>query len=200
MCLKSLLVIDCMLRKLFAPTSVTVDPCFSGFSVGKGQEIRHGCQFLHGVFRTLGHLPGGIVRFLVNLVLTTLDCCMWVGDSVDMVSLLALVRVVTFSFSLLFWISLVILMEQLQSFLMALQSSVTHPLPFPRNFHLGRCLISLVGIWWLVPVVDPVFIFRIETLWGNGQRNEFVSQVRVPLSGVLLFLGVVFQRLSDGKG
>ena len=27
-CLKSLLVIDCILRKLFAPTSVPVDPCF----------------------------------------------------------------------------------------------------------------------------------------------------------------------------
>ena len=35
---------------------------------------------------------------------------------------------------------------------------------------------------------------------SSVQRNEFVSQVRVPLSGVLLFLGMVFQRLSDGKG
>ena len=88
---------------------------------------------------------------------------MWVGDSVDMVSPLALVRVVTFIFSLLFWISLVILTEQLQSFRVALESSVTPPLPFPRNFPLGRCLISLVGIRWLVLVLDPVFIFRIET-------------------------------------
>ncbi len=38
----------------------------------------------------------------------------------DMVSLLALVRVVTISFSLPFLISLVIRMEQVQSFLMAL--------------------------------------------------------------------------------
>ena len=38
----------------------------------------------------------------------------------DMVSLLALVRVVVISFSLLYLISLVIRMEQLQSFLMAL--------------------------------------------------------------------------------
>ena len=72
--------------------------------------------------------------FPVNLVLTMLDCLMWVGDSVDMVSPLALVRVVTFSFSLLFWISLVILMEQLQSFSMALESSVTPPLPFSKKF------------------------------------------------------------------
>ena len=37
---------------------------FSGFSVGIGQEIRHGCQFLHSLFRALGHLPGGLSRFI----------------------------------------------------------------------------------------------------------------------------------------
>ena len=37
---------------------------FSGFPVGIGQEIRHGCQFLHSLFRALGHLPGGLVRFI----------------------------------------------------------------------------------------------------------------------------------------
>ena len=37
---------------------------FSGFSVGIGQEIRHGCQFLHSLFRALGHLPGGLARFI----------------------------------------------------------------------------------------------------------------------------------------
>ena len=41
-----------------------VDPYFSGFSVGIGQEIRHGCQFLHSLFRALGHLPGGLARFI----------------------------------------------------------------------------------------------------------------------------------------
>ena len=60
-----MLVIDCMLKKLFAPTSVPLDPFFFlGFSVGLGQEIRHGCQFLHSLFRALGHLPGGLVRFI----------------------------------------------------------------------------------------------------------------------------------------
>ena len=59
--MKSILVIDCMLRKLFAPTSVPADPCyFRVFSVG----IRHGCQFLHSLFRALGHLPGGLARFI----------------------------------------------------------------------------------------------------------------------------------------
>ena len=37
---------------------------FSGFPVGLGQEIRHGCQFLHSLFRALSHLPGGLVRFI----------------------------------------------------------------------------------------------------------------------------------------
>ena len=37
---------------------------FSGFSVGIGQEIRHGCQFLHSLFRALGHLSGGLARFI----------------------------------------------------------------------------------------------------------------------------------------
>ena len=63
--MKSILVIDCRLRKLFAPTFVLVRPlAFSGFSVGIGQEIRHGCQFLHSLFRALGHLPGGLARFI----------------------------------------------------------------------------------------------------------------------------------------
>ena len=37
---------------------------FSGFPVGIGQEIRQGCQFLHSLIRALGHLPGGLPRFI----------------------------------------------------------------------------------------------------------------------------------------
>ena len=37
---------------------------FSGFPVGIVQEIRHECQFLHSLFRALGHLPGGLARFI----------------------------------------------------------------------------------------------------------------------------------------
>ena len=58
--------------------------------------------------------------FLVILVLTTPGYYKWVGVSVVMVSPLALARVVTYLFLLLYWTSLVILREQLQSFLMAL--------------------------------------------------------------------------------
>ena len=39
-------------------------PVFSDFLVGIGQEIRHGCQFLHSLFRALGHLPGGLAGFI----------------------------------------------------------------------------------------------------------------------------------------
>ena len=38
---------------------------FSGFPLGKGQEIRHGCQFPQSPSRALGHLPGGLVRFII---------------------------------------------------------------------------------------------------------------------------------------
>ena len=111
-----------------------------------------------------------------------------------MVSLLALVRVELQVLTPLLNFS-VILMEQLQSFIMAPPPSL-----FPRNSHLGRFLIFLVIIRWLVPVLDPVFIFRIVILFSDDQRNVSVSLVRVPLSGVSLVLGMVFQRLNDGKG
>ena len=104
LCLKSLLVTDCLLRKNCSPQRRPCRPLvFSSFSVGKGQEIRHGCQFLQA-FSGLWVISRWVLlgSFLVNLVLTTLDCCMWVGGSVDMVSPLALVRVVIIRFSLLF--------------------------------------------------------------------------------------------------
>ena len=65
--------------------------------------------------------------------------------------------------------------------------------------HIGRFLISLIIIRWLVPVLDPVFIFRIVILFSNVQRNDFASQERAQLSGVLVFLLGIFQRLNDGK-
>ena len=37
---------------------------YSSFLVSGGQEIKHGCQFLHGHFRSLGHLLGGLSKFL----------------------------------------------------------------------------------------------------------------------------------------
>ena len=37
---------------------------FSWFPVGIGQDMRHGCQFLQSLFRALGHLPGGLARFI----------------------------------------------------------------------------------------------------------------------------------------
>ena len=59
------MAIDCRLGKLFDLHLRSRRPlAFSGFSVGIGQEIRHGCQFLHSLFRALGHLPGGLARFI----------------------------------------------------------------------------------------------------------------------------------------
>ncbi len=174
---------------------------FSGFSVGKGQEIRHGCQFLHSLFRALGHLPGGLVRFIPCQPSAHYTRLLHVGweqcghglssrprESCDLQFLTPLLDFFGYPDGAA---------TELFNGTLKLRYSST---PFPRNFHLGRCLISLVIIRWLVPVLDPVFIFRIMILFSSVQRNEFVSQVRVPLSGVLLFLGMVFQRPSDGKG
>ena len=95
------MVIGCMLKKLFAPHLRPRRPLvFSGFPVGIVQEIRHGCQFLHRSSRALGHLPGGLVRFIPCQPSAHYTRLMHVGgDSVDMVSSLALVRVVTFVLS-----------------------------------------------------------------------------------------------------
>ena len=90
---------------------------FPGFLVGIGQEIRHGCQFLHSLFRALGHLPGGLARFIPRRP-RGYSCGL--GTVWNMVFPLVLVRVVTFPFLLLCWISLVIQLEQLQSFWVAL--------------------------------------------------------------------------------
>ena len=58
-------MLDFRLKKLFDPICVLVGLWFfSGFSIGIGQEIRHGCQFLHSLIRALGHLPGGLSRFI----------------------------------------------------------------------------------------------------------------------------------------
>ena len=78
--------------------------------------------FLHSLFRAFGHLPGGFARFFpcqLSAHYARLSRLGW-GRYGHGLSLLALVRVVTISFSLPFFISLVIRMEQLQSFLMAL--------------------------------------------------------------------------------
>ena len=94
---------------------------FSVFPVGIGQEIRHGCQFLHSLFRALGHLPGGLVWFIPCQPSAQYTRLMHVGwgqcghglssrprESCDLHVLTPLLDF------------LVILMEQLQSFLVAL--------------------------------------------------------------------------------
>ena len=93
-------VIDCILRKLFAATSFPVDPWFFGFFSWYRARDRHGCQFLHSLFRALGHLPGGLARFILCQPSAHYARVSHSGWGVmDMVSLLALVRVVTINFS-----------------------------------------------------------------------------------------------------
>ena len=56
--------IGCIVKKLFASTSVPADPGAFWVSIQFGQEIQHGCLFLDALFRSLGHLPGGLARFI----------------------------------------------------------------------------------------------------------------------------------------
>ena len=95
-------------EKAFRPHLRPRRPCFFGFF--SWYRARNPTWFSQVVFLGL---------FLVNLALTTLDCLIWVGSGMEMVSLLVLARVVTISFLLPFSISLVIRMELLQSFIMA---------------------------------------------------------------------------------
>ena len=191
-----------MLKKTIRPNLRPRRPLvFSGFSVGKGQEIRHGRQFLHSLFRALGHLLGGLFRFIPCQPSAHYTRLLHVGwgqcghglssrprESCDLQFLTPLPDFFGYPDGAA---------TELFNGTLKVRHSST---PFPRNYHLGPCLISLVSIRWLVRVLDPVFIFRIMILYSSVQRNEFALQVKVSLSGVLLFLGTVFQRLNDGKG
>ena len=59
-----MLVTDLLTEKTVRPKRrpLSTPGFFRVFPVGIGQEIRHGCQFLHSLFRALGHLPGGLAR------------------------------------------------------------------------------------------------------------------------------------------
>ena len=104
--LRSLLVTDCLLRKLFAPTSVPGDPWFF-FGISSRYMARDPAWLsdspwpFQGFWVISQEVLLGL--FLVNLVLTTLDCHIWVGTGMVMVSPLVHVRVVIISFSLLFF-------------------------------------------------------------------------------------------------
>ena len=117
-----------------------------------------------------------------------------------MVSPLAHVRDVIISFSLLFFFNFFgypdgAATELFYGTLMLRYSST----PFSKKFPSWPVSNLSDHSRWLVPVLDPVFI-SIMILFSNVQRNVFVSRVRAQLSGVNLFLEMVFQRLNDGKG
>ena len=59
-----MLVIDCILRKLFALTSVPVDPWFFPvFCCYRARDLAR-LSVSSLLFRALGHLPGGLARFI----------------------------------------------------------------------------------------------------------------------------------------
>ena len=98
---------------------------------------------------------------------------MWGGDSVDMVSPLALVRVVIFIFSLLFSISSVILMEQLQIFLVALLKLRYSSTPFSKKLPSWpvpdlSCKYPVVG-----SCPGPSFHFRDRDPVGERPAKRF---------------------------
>ena len=74
-CLSKMLAISHFVNKLFGPIFGLVDPLYVLFlpsslpplppsSPSSGCEIEQVCQFVHGLFRSLGHLPGGLTRFI----------------------------------------------------------------------------------------------------------------------------------------
>ena len=174
---------------------------FSGFSVGFGQEIRHGCQFLHSLFRALGHLPGGLARFIPcqpSAHYARLSHSGWERyghglssrprESCDLQILAPLLDFFGYPDGAA---------TELFNGTLKLRYSST---PFSKKFPCWS-VSNLPGYLPVVgPGFDPVFIFRIMILFLSVQRNACVSQAKVPLSGENRFLGMVFQRLNDGKG
>ena len=96
------------------------------------------------------------------------------------------VRVVIIRFSLLFYISLTIQMEQLQSFFNGTLKLRYSSTPFSKKFPSW----SVSDLSGHSPVVGPgpgPSVHFPDPL--SVQLNAFVSQVRVPLSSANLFLG-----------
>ena len=120
--------------------------------------------------------------FLVNVVLSTQDFLIWVGGGMVMVS-----SRLRGSCDHQFFTPLLNFFGYPDgAVIRACEWHFTAPLFLhsfsPRNFHLGRYVISLVITRWLVPVQDQVFIFRVMILFSSVQRNVHVSQVRAQLS------------------
>ena len=137
---------------------------FSGFSVGLGQEIQHGCQFLHSLFRALGHLPGGLVRFIPCYPIAHNTRLMHVGwgqcghglssrprESCDFHILTPLLDFFGYPIGAA---------TEIFSGTLKLRYSST---PFSKKFPSWP-VPDLSGRYSVVGSGDPVFIFRIETL------------------------------------
>ena len=174
---------------------------FSGFSVGIEQEIRHGCQFIHSLIRALGHLPGGLSRFIPCHHGAHHARLLHLGwgryghgltsrprESCDHWFLTPLLNFFGYPDGAV---------TELFNGTLKLRYSSTL---FPRNSLHGRFLLPQFVYRWLVLVLDSVFIIQTVILMKSVQRSAFASQVNVPLSGVNGVSWKVFQRLNDGKG
>ena len=138
LCLNSTQVTGRSVEKRFASHLRPRRPLVhSSFPASIGHEIRQGFQFLHGLFRSLGHLPGVLARFIPCQPSAHCTRLLHVGwgqcghglssrpsESCD-IQVLQPLRTRE---------------EQLQSLKVALASPVTPLSPSPKGFHLGRCL------------------------------------------------------------
>ena len=167
----------------------------------KGQEIRHGCQFLHSLFRALGHLPGGLVRFIPcqpSAHYTGLSHLGWglyghglssrPRESCDHQFLTPLLNFFGYPDGAV---------TELFNGTLKLRYSST---PFSKKFPswsvstLPGCLPVVgpgPGLSVHFPDHDPVFERPAKRFRITGKRSALR---REPVSGM------VFQRLNDGKG
>ena len=159
-----------------------------------GNEIRRGCQFIHSLFRSLGHLPA--------------QCPFHqpppfgVEGSVAMAFLLGPGKVVRCNSYIHFWASLGTLMGRLMSCIVALSLngfplSTTFSERFPTWSVTHHSSSSPVvgpgpGLWIHFPDGDPVEQRPAKRFRITGKSSAYKRYLEV--------LGVNFQRLSDGKG
>ena len=166
-----------------------------------GKEIRRGCQFIHRLFRSLGHLPGGLVRFVPGQPSAHFTRLLHLGwgqcghglssgprESCDMHVLHLL---------LMFFGCPDGAATELCNGTLKLRFS--QPLSL-TCCPLGLLLVTPVALQWLVPAQVSSFIFLIMTLLNSALRSASGSLARVLLKSFLLRLLGNLQRLSGGEG
>ena len=165
--------------------------------VSEGIEIRHGCQFISSLVRALAELPGGLGRFFPCHLGSHMSRLRHVGwNQCSDGPLLQTIRNPAIINALKRYVRFWGIPEgQLQSFWMALLSSVTVPLFLPLVFPLG--LYPGLGMGMVngsLVLLDIILIQMV--IWGNGsglpRRHVQVYFLRsIRIQGI--------QRRGDGK-